>query len=144
MERYRKHIQARHLCVRSKIRWAWDQRNKMIMLTKMHYNTGKCFTCFTKTFANLTTYSRKPGNYNGTIIFEIDIMKNSSPLNLKFTLFAMSKPKQQFFSAGLTALSAQLRVNQNKRNNQNHCEKVKFDKDLNWLGMSFSWYQSQR
>ena len=108
---------------------------------------SKCFTCFTKTFAtfaNLTTYSRKPGNYNGTIIFEIDIMKNSSPLNLKFTLFAMSKPKQQFFSAGLTALSAQLRVNQNKRNNQNNCEKVKFDKDLNWLGMSFSWYQSQR
>ena len=91
----------------------------------------KCFTCFTKTFANLTTYSRKPGDYNGTIIFEIDIMKNSSPLNLKFTLFAMSKPKQQFFSAGLTALSAQLRVNQNKRNNQNNCEKVKFDKDLN-------------
>ena len=75
--------------------------------------------------------SRKPENYNGTIIFEIDIMKNSSPLNLKFTLFAMSKPKQQFFSAGLTALSAQLRVNQNKRNNQNNCEKVKFDKDLN-------------
>ena len=56
----------------------------------------------------------------------------------------MSKPKQQFFSAGLTALSAQLRVNQNKRNNQNNCEKVKFDKDLNWLGMSFSWYQSQK
>ena len=65
------------------------------------------------------------------LLFKIDIMKNSSPLNLKFTLFAMSKPKQQFFSAELTALSAQLRVNQNKRNNQNNCEKVKFDKDLN-------------
>ena len=39
----------------------------------------KCFTYVTKTIANLTTYSRKPGNYNGTIIFEIDIMKNSSP-----------------------------------------------------------------
>ena len=91
----------------------------------------KCFTYVTKTIANSTTYSRKPGDYNGTIIFEIHIMKNSSPLNLKFTLFAMSKPKQQFFSAGLTALSAQLRVNQNKRNNQNNCEKVKFDKDLN-------------
>ena len=90
------------------------------------------FTYVTKNITNLqTTYSRKPGDYNGTIIFEIDIMKNSSPLNLKFTLFAMSKPKQQFFSAGLTALSAQLRVNQNKRNNQNNCEKVKFDKDLN-------------
>ena len=28
----------------------------------------------TKTCANLSTYSRKPGNYNGTIIFETDIM----------------------------------------------------------------------
>ena len=53
----------------------------------------KCFTYVTKTIANLTTYSRKPGNYNGINIFEIDIMKNSSPLNLKFTFFAMSKPK---------------------------------------------------
>ncbi len=53
----------------------------------------KCFTCVTKTIANLTTYSRKPGDYNGTIIFEIDIIKNSSPLNLIFTSFAMTKPK---------------------------------------------------
>ena len=43
---------------------------------------SKCFTYVTKTRANLTTYSRKPENYNGTIIFEIDIMKNSSPMNL--------------------------------------------------------------
>ena len=64
-------------------------------------------------------------------------------VNLKFTLFAMSKPKQQFFSAGLTALSAQLRVNQNKRNNQNNCEKVKLDKDFKWLGKTFSLNQSQ-
>ena len=35
-----------------------------------------------KACANLTTYSRKPENYTGTIIFEIDIMKNSSPINL--------------------------------------------------------------
>ena len=42
----------------------------------------KCFTCVTKTIANLATYSRKPENYNGTIIFEFDIMKNSSPINL--------------------------------------------------------------
>ena len=54
---------------------------------------GKCFTCVTKTIANLSTYSRKPGDYNGTIMFEIDIMKSSSPLNLIFTFFAMSKPK---------------------------------------------------
>ena len=52
---------------------------------------GKCFTYVTKTIANST---RKPGDYNGTIVFEIDIMKNSSPLNLKLTFFApaMSKP----------------------------------------------------
>ena len=45
-------------------------------------NAGKFFMYVTKTRANLTTYSRKPENYNGTIIFEIDIMKNSSPINL--------------------------------------------------------------
>ena len=39
-------------------------------------------TYLTKTRANSTTYSRKPGNFNGTISFEIDIMKNSSPINL--------------------------------------------------------------
>ena len=91
----------------------------------------KCFTSARKTRANLTTYSRKPENYNGTIIFEIDIMKNSSPLNSIFKFFAMSKPKQHFFSAGLTALSAQFRVYQNKIINQTTSEKVKFDKDLN-------------
>ena len=36
------------------------------------------FTYVTKTRVNLTTSSRKSGNYNGTIIFEIDIMKNQS------------------------------------------------------------------
>ena len=92
---------------------------------------GKCFMYVTKTFANLTTYSRKTGDYNGIIIFEIDIIKNLSPLNLIFTFFAMAKPKYLFFSAGLTALSAQFRVNQNKINNQTTSEKVKFDKDLN-------------
>ena len=45
-------------------------------------NKGKSFKCATKTRANLTTYIRKPGNYNSTISFEIDIMKNSSPINL--------------------------------------------------------------
>ena len=49
---------------------------------------GKCFTYVTK-----TTYSRKLENYNGTIIFEFDIMKNSSPLNLKVTFFATVKTK---------------------------------------------------
>ena len=40
------------------------------------------FPYVTKTHANLTTYSRIPENYNGTVIFEIDIMKNLSPINL--------------------------------------------------------------
>ena len=35
----------------------------------------KRFTYVAKTRANLITYSRKPENYNGTIIFEIDIMQ---------------------------------------------------------------------
>ena len=69
---------------------------------------GKRFTNVVKTIANSTTYCRKQGDCNGTIIFEVDIMKNSSLLNLKFTIFVMSKPKWHFFSAGLTALSAQL------------------------------------
>ena len=95
----------------------------------------KCFTYATKTIANLTTYSRKPGDYNGTIIFEIDIMKNSSPLNLKFTFFATVKTKITLLfcwtHSTLSSASKCDRVNQNKRNNQKICEKVKFDKDLN-------------
>ena len=43
---------------------------------------GKFFMNVTKTRENLPTYSRKPENYNGAIIFEIDIMKKSSPINL--------------------------------------------------------------
>ena len=46
------------------------------------HSNCKCFTHVTKTRANLTTYCRKPENYNGTTIFEIDIMKNLSPINL--------------------------------------------------------------
>ena len=45
-------------------------------------SSGKCFTYVTKTCANLATFNRKPENYYGTIIFEINIMKNSSPINL--------------------------------------------------------------
>ena len=54
---------------------------------------SECFTYVTKTIVDLTTYSRKPGDYNGNIFFEIDIMKNSSPLNLKLTFFATVKTK---------------------------------------------------
>ena len=59
---------------------------------KMAYS-GKCFTYVAKSIANSTTYSRKPGDYNGTIIFEFDILKNSAPPNLKFTFFATVKTK---------------------------------------------------
>jgi hypothetical protein len=50
---------------------------------------GKFFTYVTKTIANLTTYSRKQENYDGTIIFEIDFMENSSPINLKLDFFTI-------------------------------------------------------
>jgi hypothetical protein len=42
---------------------------------------SKFFTYGTKTRPNLSTYSRNSGNYNGTIIFEIDIMKTYYPIN---------------------------------------------------------------
>ena len=98
-------------------------------------DSHKCFTYVTKFIANLTTYSRKQGDYNGTIIFEINIMKISSPLNLKFTFFATVKTKITLLvcwtHSTLSSASKCDRVNQNKRNNQKICEKVKFDKDLN-------------
>ena len=88
-----------------------------------------------KTIANLTTFSRKLGNYNGTIIFEIGFMKKSSPLNLKFTFFATVKTKITLLfcwtHSTLSSASKSDRVNQNKRNHQNFCEKVKYDQDLN-------------
>ena len=71
------------------------------MLTDLQPRPAECtkvnfFTHVTKTCPNLTTYSRKPENNNGTIIFEIDIMKKSYPVNLKFTFLPLSKP--DFFS----------------------------------------------
>ena len=88
----------------------------------------------TKTIANSTTYSRKPGDYNGTIIFEFDIMKNSSPLNLKFTFFATVKTKITLLfcwtHSTLSSAPKCDRVNQSKVNNQTTSEKVTFDKDL--------------
>jgi hypothetical protein len=38
------------------------------------FDGSKCFTYVTKTIANSTTYSRKSGDYNGTIIFEFDVI----------------------------------------------------------------------
>ena len=56
----------------------------------------KCFTYVIKTIENLTTYSRKPGDYNGTIIFEIDIMKNSFWRNWKIAKMALMNPCMKF------------------------------------------------
>ena len=42
---------------------------------------GKFFRYVTKTHVNLNPISGKPENYNGTIIFVIDIMKKFSPIN---------------------------------------------------------------
>ena len=59
---------------------SWTKFDKILHCALL--SNCKCFTYLTKTRANSTTYSRKPGNFNGTISFEIDIMKNSSPINL--------------------------------------------------------------
>ena len=53
----------------------------LVVVIYSNLNLCKFFTYVTKTRANLSTYSRKPGNYNGTINFEIDIMKMASPIN---------------------------------------------------------------
>ena len=113
-----------------------DMKTVYIKVISLGRDTfGKCFTYVTKTIGNSTTYIRKPGNYNGTIIFEFDIMKNSSPLNLKFTFFATVKTKITLLfcwtHSTLSSASKCDRVNQNKRNNQKICEKVKYDQDLN-------------
>jgi hypothetical protein len=63
---------------------------------------AKFFTYVTKTLAELSTHIRKLGNYNGTIIFEIDTMKKSSPINLKVTFLPLSKPKWHFFSGAVS------------------------------------------
>ena len=66
--------------------------------------------------------SKKPGNYNGTFIsfFDIAVRKKLYPIHSKFTFLTCRKQNvTSFFS-----------VNQNKPNNKNICEKVKFDKDL--------------
>ena len=62
----------------------------------------KCFSHVTKTCPNFTTYTRKPGNNNGTFIFDIDTIKKSYPVNLKFKSLPLSKPKWQFFSGAVS------------------------------------------
>ena len=104
----------------------------------------KCFTCVTKTIANLATYSRKPENYNGTIIFEFDIMKNSSPINLNLCqtwLFHLLFGCLFCFDLLWTELRV-LWVQQKR----SAILVLTWQKMwiLNWVGMSFSWCQSQK
>ena len=121
------------------VHWSEDNCQLLIYREDNFTSEDNCttvrFTYVTKTIANSTTYSRKPGDYNGTIIFEFDIMKNSSPLNLKLTFFATVKTKITLLfcwtHSTLSSASKCDRVNQNKRNNQKICEKVKYDQDLN-------------
>ena len=59
---------------------------------------------------NLTTYSRKPKNYNGPIIFEIDIMKKSTPINLNLCQTWLFKKLFGCFFFFLTFSEGELRV----------------------------------
>ena len=124
--------------------WVGQKFKKKLLTSFLEGPQSKCFTYVTKTIANLTTYySRKWGDYNDTIIFEIDIMKNSS---LLIHIFCHCQNQNNtFFLLASQHSQLSFRVNQNKRNNQKICEKVKLiDKDWNWFGRTFSWYQSQK
>ena len=74
--------------IKNQFRMKWKHNMVFLKLisfcihSSYNHTACKCFTYVTKTRANLTIYSRKLENYNSTIIFEIDIMKNSSPINL--------------------------------------------------------------
>ena len=110
----------------------------------MNFNVCKYFMYVAKTCANLTTYSKKQENYTVTIIFEIDIMKNSSPINLNLCqtwLFHLLFGCLFCFDL----LWTELRVLwvQQKRSVilVSTWQKMWI---LNWVGMSFSWCQSQK
>ena len=49
-------------------------KNGVKSIQTAHYRISKFFTYVTKTRPHLSTCSRKQGNYNGTFIFEIDIV----------------------------------------------------------------------
>ena len=107
---------------------------------------GKFFTYVTKTRPNLSTYSWKPRNYNGTVIFEIDnyhekVLPNQlkSLSNLIFS--------QMFWLFGLFLFT--LKVTES--NSWFHQKRSDFLVltvakmwILNWLGKTFSCYQSQK
>ena len=74
---------------------------------------GKFFTYVTKTHANLSTYSRKPGNYNDTIIFEIYwYHEKVFPNQFKIHIFATVKTKMSLlFWCNQLLLSVTFSVN---------------------------------
>ena len=90
----------------------------------IRHNQCNFFTYVTKTCSNLSTYSRKPGNYNGTIIFDIDIMEKSSPINLKF-IFATVKTKMALlFWCSQLMLSVVLQCRQKQTKQPKHQSQV--------------------
>ena len=91
------------MCVISRIFFIWVVAHNFS--TKPAQYSSKFFTYVTKTRPN-----------NGIIIFDIDIMKKSATINLPLT-----KPKRNFISGAIS-------VNKSKPNNQNICERVKFEK----------------
>ena len=105
---------------------------------------SKYFTCVTKAIANWASYRRKAENFNGTIIFEFDIMKNSSPINLNLCqtwLFHLLFGCLFCFDLLWTELRV-LWVQQKR----SAILVLTWQKMwiLNWVGMSFSWCQSQK
>ncbi len=65
-------------------------------------------------------------------------MKKSSPINLEFMIFASVKTKITLLFSGTHFMFSRKQLkqskNSNKQNNQNICEKVKFDKDFKLIG----------
>ena len=90
-------------------------KNENILYLTMYY-MYKSFTYVTKTRPNLPTYSRKPGNYNGNIIFEI-YMK-SPPQSIYILIFATVKTKMLLlFWCNQLLCSVTSSVSKNKQNN---------------------------
>ena len=89
-------------------------------------------TC--KFFTYVAKIEKKTGEFQWRHYFWNCYCKEVIPNQLK--IFATVKTKHYLFF--------RYDVNKNKGNGQNICEKVKFDKDFNWLGMTFLQYKSQK
>ena len=82
----------------------------------------------------LLTYIRREETQKITMvplhIFEITIMKKSSPINSNSHFCHCQNQSATSFLKQLAVISVTSSVNKNKPNNQSICEKVKFDKDF--------------